>query len=154
MPPHARRFGWGQSFHFAKRFAHETLAESILRHEYYLASRLGLKEGQKVLDVGCGVGGPARNIARFSGARVTGITLNAYQVQRGNAKAAAEGLAASVELKQGDFMALPFAPQTFDAAYAIEGASGAAGRAGTWRQGAWTRAESTCAVCDARESEP
>ena len=37
-------------------------------------------EGQKVLDVGCGVGGPARNIARFSGADITGITINDYQV--------------------------------------------------------------------------
>ena len=92
-----------------------------MRHEYYLASRLGLRERQAVLDVGCGVGGPARNISRFSGANVTGITLNEYQVQRGNAKAAAEGLASSVRLVQGDFMALPFKPATFDAAYAIEG---------------------------------
>jgi sterol 24-C-methyltransferase len=36
----------------------------------------------KVLDVGCGVGGPARNIARFSRADVTGVTINDYQVKR------------------------------------------------------------------------
>ena len=46
------------------------------------------------------VGGPARNIARFSGAGITGITLNDYQVQRGNAKCAREGLAGSVRLVQ------------------------------------------------------
>ena len=46
------------------------------------------------------VGGPARNIARFSGADITGITLNDYQVQRGNAKCAREGLAGSVRLVQ------------------------------------------------------
>lgn len=61
-------FGWGESFHFGHRFAHETLKESLVRHEYYLASRLGLQPGMHCLDVGCGVGGPARNIARFSGA--------------------------------------------------------------------------------------
>lgn len=33
-----------------------------------------------VLDVGCGVGGPAREIAKFTGAHITGITINEYQV--------------------------------------------------------------------------
>jgi hypothetical protein len=61
-------FGWGESFHFGHRYAHESLKESLVRHEYYLASRLGLQPGLHCLDVGCGVGGPARNIARFSGA--------------------------------------------------------------------------------------
>jgi len=38
--------------------------------------------GQKVLDVGCGVGGPMRIIAASTGARVTGITISEYQVGR------------------------------------------------------------------------
>lgn len=50
------------------------------RHEYYLAGRLGVKPGDKVLDCGCGIGGPYRNIANFSGANITGITINEYQV--------------------------------------------------------------------------
>ena len=33
-------------------------------------------------DVGCGVGGPAREIAQFSGAHVTGINCSGYQLQR------------------------------------------------------------------------
>ena len=50
-------WGWGQSFHFANRYPNETFAESIRRHEYYLASKLGLSKDSstlKVLDVGCG----------------------------------------------------------------------------------------------------
>ncbi|KAG6744851.1 hypothetical protein POTOM_051491 [Populus tomentosa] len=43
----------------------ESLRESIKRHEHFLALQLGLKKGQKVLDVGCGIGGPLREIARF-----------------------------------------------------------------------------------------
>ena len=65
-------YGWGQSFHFAPRFSNESFAESIVRAEHYLASRLGLTSKMRVLDVGCGVGGPLRNIARFSGAAVEG----------------------------------------------------------------------------------
>ena len=75
-------YGWGKSFHFANRFRGETLEESIQRHESYLALRMQLKPGDKVLDIGCGVGGPLRRIANLSGAHVTGITISQYQIQR------------------------------------------------------------------------
>lgn len=64
--------GWGTSFHFAHRVKGESHEASIKRHEHYLALKLRLEAGHKVLDVGCGVGGPLREIAMFSGAAVTG----------------------------------------------------------------------------------
>ena len=57
--------GWGPCFHFATQTRDETFREAIRRHEYYLAMKLSLKKDMKVLDVGCGIGGPAVNIARF-----------------------------------------------------------------------------------------
>ena len=69
-------YGWGESFHFAHRYKWETLRESIVRHEHYLASKLNVKKGDKVLDVGCGIGGPLREIAAFTGADVTGLNNN------------------------------------------------------------------------------
>jgi sterol 24-C-methyltransferase len=62
--------GWGESFHFCKQYKDETYREAIRRHEYYLASRLHLRDGMICLDVGCGIGGPLRNIAKFSGSFV------------------------------------------------------------------------------------
>ena len=41
-----------------------------------------LQPGKTCVDVGCGVGGPMRTIASTSGAQVTGITINDYQVKR------------------------------------------------------------------------
>jgi len=73
---------WGRSFHCANRFRGETFAESIQRHESYLALRMQLKPGDKVLDIGCGVGGPLRRIAYLTEAHITGITISEYQVQR------------------------------------------------------------------------
>lgn len=113
-------YGWGQSFHFAPRHRDETFIESLKRAEYFLASRLGLKEGMRCLDVGCGVGGPMRNIAIFSGASITGITINQYQVNIGNKYNANMGLRKICESTQGDFQNLPFKEPTFDAAYQIE----------------------------------
>lgn len=115
-------WGWGQSFHFAYQLKGESFKEAIARHEYFLAGRLGAKQGDKILDVGCGVGGPMRNIARFTRANVTGITLNEYQVIRGNelndaAGLLKPGLAKSV---QANFMEIPFEDNSFDGVYAIE----------------------------------
>eukprot|EP01059_Diplonema_ambulator_P019918 TRINITY_DN335_c0_g2_i1.p2 TRINITY_DN335_c0_g2~~TRINITY_DN335_c0_g2_i1.p2 ORF type:complete len:360 (+),score=153.94 TRINITY_DN335_c0_g2_i1:59-1138(+) len=113
-------YGWGQSFHFAHTMKDEGHDESIARHEDRLADALGLKPGDKVIDCGCGVGGPARQIARHSGAHVTGITLNAYQVARAKHHTEKQGMLGKVEFEQGDFTKLRFADESIDAAYAIE----------------------------------
>ncbi|TVU44489.1 hypothetical protein EJB05_03932 [Eragrostis curvula] len=76
-------YGWGDSFHFAGRWPGETVRESIKRHQHFMALQLGLKEGMKVLDVGCGIGGPLVEIARFSSALITGLNNNDYQISRG-----------------------------------------------------------------------
>ncbi|CAF0954097.1 unnamed protein product [Didymodactylos carnosus] len=109
-------YGWGRSFHFANRFKGETLQESIQRHESYLALRLNLKAGQKVLDIGCGIGGPLRRIANLSGGHITGLTISNYQIQR----AKAIGIPANCSFVQGDFMKIPFEDSTFDHTYVIE----------------------------------
>ncbi|RZC83049.1 hypothetical protein C5167_045836 [Papaver somniferum] len=85
-------YGWGESFHFAHRWNGESLRESIKRHEHFLALNLGLKRGQKVLDVGCGIGGPLREVARFSGTSVTGLNNNEYQITRGKTLNRAAGV--------------------------------------------------------------
>jgi sterol 24-C-methyltransferase len=113
-------WGWCQSFHFGPRWHNETFLESIKRAEYYLCLRLGLVEGMKALDVGCGVGGPMRNMAIFTGANIEGITINQYQVNIGNKYNAANGLEDRCKLVRGDFQNLPFPDQYFDRAYAIE----------------------------------
>lgn len=114
-------WGWGQSFHFAYQLNGETFQTAIARHEYYLAGRLGVKQGDKVLDVGCGIGGPMRNIARFTRADITGVTLNEYQVQRGNELTKLAGLSATARSVQQDFMNLKdFKDNSFDGVYAIE----------------------------------
>lgn len=127
-------WGWGTSFHFATRFRDETFRQSILRHEYYLAGKLGVNKGAKVLDCGCGVGGPARNIHRFTSADVTALTLNQFQVDRGNVLCKKEGCSDMVRLVQGDFMKLPFEDNSFDAVFAIESTCHAPDRNGVYKE--------------------
>ena len=69
---------------------------------------MGIKEGMKVLDVGCGVGGPAREIAKFTGAHITGLNNNDYQIDRATHYAAKEGLSNQLTYVKGDFMVSTF----------------------------------------------
>lgn len=97
-------YAWGESFHFC-RFAYgEAFSRAIARHEHFLAHNIGLKPDMKVLDVGCGVGGPAREMVKFAGCHVTGLNINEYQVQRATNYAAKEKLSHKLKFVQGDFM--------------------------------------------------
>ncbi|XP_078430019.1 sterol methyltransferase 1 [Wolffia australiana] len=113
-------YGWGESFHFGHRWNGESLRESLKRHEHFLALQLGLKPGMKVLDVGCGIGGPLREIARFSLTSITGLNNNEYQISRGKELNRLVGLKNSCNFVKADFMNMPFNENTFDAIYAIE----------------------------------
>ena len=113
-------YGWGTSFHFCRFAAGESFSRAIARHEHYLALKLGLQEKQRVLDVGCGVGGPAREMIKFANVHVTGLNNNDYQLERATNYARKEGLGARFTAVKGDFMQMSFPENTFDAVYSIE----------------------------------
>jgi sterol 24-C-methyltransferase len=100
----------------------EGFMESIKRAEYYLALRAGMGPNTKALDVGCGVGGPMRNIQLFTGSDITGVTINEYQVKVGNEYCRQKGIGDKCRLVQGDFQKLSemFNQAVFDVAFAIE----------------------------------
>ncbi|PNW75007.1 hypothetical protein CHLRE_12g500500v5 [Chlamydomonas reinhardtii] len=113
-------WGWGQSFHFSPKLPNKDLKASEAAHEARIAALLRLQPGQKALDCGCGVGGPMRTVAAVSGAHITGITINQYQVDRAKTHNARQGLAPLTDVVRGDFTNMPFKENTFDGAYAIE----------------------------------
>lgn len=121
-------YGWGRSFHFAARRKGESLQMAIRRHQRYLAERLGLTQNMRVLDVGCGVGGPMREIAAFSGASVIGLNYNAYQLAKCARYNRDANLHGQCALLNADFMSIPCADNVFDAIYAIEATCHAANR--------------------------
>ncbi|KAG9041765.1 Delta(24)-sterol C-methyltransferase [Tulasnella sp. UAMH 9824] len=115
-------YGWAESFHFSRFYKGEAFKQSLARHEHYLAAQMGLKPGMRVLDVGCGIGGPAREIARFTDANITGLNNNDFQIGRARRYTAKAGLSNQVDFVKGDFtkLAAQFGENKFDAVYAIE----------------------------------
>jgi sterol 24-C-methyltransferase len=115
-------YGWAKCFHFSRFYKGESFAASLARHEHYLSSNMQLRPGMRVLDVGCGVGGPAREIAQFSDANIVGLNNNDFQVHRARKYTKKAGLENQVTFVKGDFMKLAeqFGENSFDAVYAIE----------------------------------
>lgn len=113
-------WGWGQSFHFSPAVPGRSHADATRLHEERAADLIRAGAGGRVLDVGCGVGGPMRAIAAHSRARVVGITINEYQVARARAHNKKAGLDGLCEVVCGNFLEMPFPDASFDGAYSIE----------------------------------
>ncbi len=125
---------WAQSFHFAPRFKGESFDASLARAEHAFALKLRLAPGMKVLDVGCGIGGPMRSMARFSGATIEGINNNEYQLTKLRKYNEAAGLDSLCSGFKGDFMNLPVPDAEYDAAYAFEATCHAPDKVGAFRE--------------------
>lgn len=110
-------YGWAKSFHFSRFYKGEAFAASLARHEHYLASQMSLRQGMRVLDVGCGVGGPAREIARFADVNIVGLNNNDFQIGRARKYTKEADLEDNVQFVKGDFMKLSeqFGENSFDA---------------------------------------
>lgn len=113
-------YGWGQSFHFAPRRSGEGLHAAQRRQEDGVAGMLGLGPGTKVADLGCGVGGPLINIAKSTGASITGLNLNANQIARAERAVRRAGLQETCDFLLANFMNVPLEEDSFDAAYSYE----------------------------------
>src|SRR5580700_2456534 len=82
-----------------------------------LAAQLALRPGERVLDIGSGIGGPARWFAAKFACHVTGVDLTPEFCATAEALNAATGLADRVTIIPGSALALPVPDNTFDAAY-------------------------------------
>jgi SAM-dependent methyltransferase len=84
-----------------------------------LVKQLDLTRDCRVLDVGSGLGGPARFVASRYGCRVTGIDLTAEFVETARALTRWTGLDALVSFQHGSALGMPFADAEFDRSYMV-----------------------------------
>lgn len=95
----------GDEFHIGGREATSALFD-----------QLDWRPGVQVLDVGCGIGGPARYLARHRGARVTGVDLTREFVEVARELTRRCGLAEVVDFQVGNGLALAIPDGGVDAA--------------------------------------
>jgi cyclopropane-fatty-acyl-phospholipid synthase len=95
-----------------------TLEEAQDTKRELVCTKLALKEGERLLDVGCGWGAFAVHAAKRHGVHVTGITLSEPQAARARQRAADEGVADRVDIRVMDYRDLGPA-ERFDAIASI-----------------------------------
>lgn len=100
---------------------------------YFLES-LDLKPGMKILDIGSGLGGPARQAAAQYGVHVTGIDLTPAHKDAAQALSEATGMQDRTAFITGDGKSLPFADESFDGAFSIHTGMNIADKAGFYRE--------------------
>jgi len=128
-------FGWSESLHFAPLLPHESLEESQARHQRLMIDKLELQEGMRVIDVGCGIGGPMRRVAREAGVSVLGVNYSDLQLERARALSAEAGLGHVTDFLSCSFMDMDaIADETFDRGYAIESTCHAPDKAGAFAE--------------------
>jgi ubiquinone/menaquinone biosynthesis C-methylase UbiE len=99
-----------------------------------LAAHMELRPGLRLLDVGSGLGGPARYFAAEHGCSVTGIDLTEEFVRVATSLTKRTKLDHLVEFRQASALQLPFAPGTFDRAYIIHVGMNIADKAAIFRE--------------------
>ena len=101
-----------------------------------LVDGLALSASSRVVDLGSGLGGPARYIAKTTGAHVTGVDLTPDFVEAGQTLTGMAVMLDRVRLTQGDICDLPFDNQSFDAGYMIHVGMNIADKAALAREAA------------------
>jgi len=84
-----------------------------------LVAQLNFSEQHHVLDVGCGLGGASRYVARKYKSRVTGIDLTPEYIETGKVLCDWLNLDGAVTLEQGSALSMPFQDEMFDGAYML-----------------------------------
>jgi SAM-dependent methyltransferase len=99
-----------------------------------LSGRLDLTRDTKVIDLGSGLGGPARHLAATYGCHVTGIDLNPPYVELANYLAQRAGAQAALEFHVGDVLHPDFADGAFNVVWTQHVAMNIADRSGLYAQ--------------------
>ena len=107
------------------------LIEAINRLTDIVGEKLDLQPGQRLLDIGCGVGAPAIRLGQRVDAQITGVTNSEWQVQEATRRVRAAGLRGQVRVELGDAADLPYPDESFDSVLIFQALQHASDR-GKW----------------------
>ena len=111
---------FGHDWHLGYWLNAKNPAEAAHRLNEIMADRLPADSGMAILDVGCGVGGPACDIAERAGGHVTGLSNSRPGLEEAERFARERGLHSRVDFKFGEALGMPFPDNTFDAVISCE----------------------------------
>ena len=114
------RLLWGPHIHHGLWTADESAAVAQCQLTDTLAEMGEIGSGDKVLDVGCGMGGSSIRLALKRKGEVTGITLSPIQRHWAAASAAVRGARSRTRFLAADAETVEFDPESFDVIWSVE----------------------------------
>jgi len=90
-------------------------------HKYHetLTEYLDAKNGDTILELGCGYGEMGRQVAKLSGSKVTGLTMADAEIVGANERIKLAGLQDQCNMVQGNYHNLPFEAKSFDKVFGV-----------------------------------
>ncbi len=118
---HVIERAYGSSWIFCPpEYPGQSREQAIVSLHQRISRLLDHGPGKATLDMGCGLGGAARETAFYSGGKVYGVTLSHQEVERANALNREHHLATLCEVRQGNYTEdVPFAADSLDSAYSV-----------------------------------
>lgn len=100
--------------------ADATFAEAAERLSQIMIAKTQIGEGERFIDLGCGVGQPAIRLAKAKGCYVDGITISGFQQQSATERAKAEALDHKLRFIHGSALNVPSADDAYDGGWFFE----------------------------------
>ncbi|HET6882603.1 MAG TPA: class I SAM-dependent methyltransferase [Pirellulales bacterium] len=142
------RLLWGRHIHHGLWESSETPAVAQLKLTETLAAAAGIERGDRVLDVGCGMGGSSIYLARQLDCQVQGLTLSPLQRAWASCSARWQGVARKTMFRCADAEQTEFDADAFDVVWSVECTEHLFDKARFFQQAArWVRPGGRIAIC-------
>ncbi len=114
------RLMWGPHIHHGLWSGDESPRVAQLQLTEQMASLAGIQGGERVIDIGCGMGGSSIWLAKKRGCDVTGVTISSVQRSWATASAAVKRSKPRPKFLHSDAETIDFESQSVDVVWSIE----------------------------------
>merc|ERR1719266_1835368 len=109
----------GPFWHFVPMYRKLSRAQCHHKFHHTVTDYLEAKKDDTVLEIGCGYGEMGRQVAKISGASVTGLTMADVEIVGGNERIKAANLQGQCKMVQGNYHKMPFEAERFDKVFGV-----------------------------------